>query len=102
VRLFQQKLGESGNTTTIVVENRAGAAGVVGTDAVANAAPDGYTVLVGNHGVLAMLPHLQKLPYDQRRPIMMQPGKAYAAARQVYKVHRLHLQKLIKILAVQL
>jgi tripartite-type tricarboxylate transporter receptor subunit TctC len=69
-RLFQQKLGESGNTTTIVVENRAGAAGVVGTDAVANAAPDGYTVLVGNHGVLAMLPHLQKLPYDPFKSFM--------------------------------
>src|SRR5205823_14653373 len=63
-RLFQQKLAESGNPTTVVVENRAGAAGVVGTDAVANATPDGYTVLVGNHAILAMLPHLQKLPYD--------------------------------------
>src|SRR6266568_4750689 len=63
-RLFQQKLAESGNPTTIVVENRAGAAGVIGTDAVANAPPDGYTVLVGNHAILAMLPHLQKLPYD--------------------------------------
>ena len=39
VRLFQQKLGESGSTATIVVENRAGAAGVIGTDAVAKAAP---------------------------------------------------------------
>ena len=63
-RLFQQKLAESGNTTTVVVENRAGAAGVVGTDAVANAPPDGYTVLAGNHAGMAMLPHLQKLPYD--------------------------------------
>ena len=36
-RLFQQKLGELGNTATIVVENRAGAAGVIGTDAVAKA-----------------------------------------------------------------
>src|SRR5258708_37570012 len=56
-RLFQQKLAESGNSTTVVVENRAGAAGVVGTDAVANAPPDGYTVLVRNHAILAMLPH---------------------------------------------
>ena len=63
-RLIQQKLGEAGNPVTIVVENRPGAAGVIGVDAVATAAPDGYTVLVGNHAVLAMLPHLQKLPYD--------------------------------------
>jgi tripartite-type tricarboxylate transporter receptor subunit TctC len=63
-RLVQQKLGEAGNPVTIVVENRPGAAGVIGVDAVATAAPDGYTVLVGNHAVLAMLPHLQKLPYD--------------------------------------
>jgi tripartite-type tricarboxylate transporter receptor subunit TctC len=64
VRLFQQKLGESGNTAAIVVENRAGAAGVIGTDAVAKAEPDGYAFLVGNHAVLAMLPHMQKVPYE--------------------------------------
>jgi tripartite-type tricarboxylate transporter receptor subunit TctC len=63
-RLFQAKLAEAGNPATIVVENRAGAAGVIGTDAVAKAPPDGYTLLVGNHGVLAMLPHLTKIPYD--------------------------------------
>ncbi len=64
VRLFQQKLAESGNPATIVIENRGGAAGVVGTDAVAKAAPDGYTLLVGNHAVLTMLPHMQKIPYE--------------------------------------
>jgi len=63
-RLFQAKLAEAGNPATIVVENRAGAAGVIGTDAVAKAAPDGYTFLVGNHGVMSMLPHLTKIPYD--------------------------------------
>jgi tripartite-type tricarboxylate transporter receptor subunit TctC len=63
-RLFQQKLGEAGNPATLVIENRAGAAGVIGTNEVAKAAPDGYTFLVGNHAVLAMLPHLQKIPYD--------------------------------------
>ena len=68
-RLFQQKLGEAGNPATIVVENRAGAAGVIGTDAVAKATPDGYTLLVGNHGVLAMLPHLTKIPYDPFKKI---------------------------------
>jgi tripartite-type tricarboxylate transporter receptor subunit TctC len=63
-RIFQQKLAESGNPVTIVVENRAGAAGVIGTDAVAKSPPDGTTFLLGNHAVLVMLPHLQKVPYD--------------------------------------
>jgi tripartite-type tricarboxylate transporter receptor subunit TctC len=61
-RLIQQKLSEQG--VSVVVENRPGAAGVIGTNEVAKAAPDGYTFLVGNHAVLAMLPHLQKIPYD--------------------------------------
>jgi len=61
-RQLQQKLSESG--VTIVVENRPGAAGVIGTNEVARAPADGYTFLVGNHAVLAMLPHLQKVPYD--------------------------------------
>ena len=63
-RLFQQKLAEAGSTATIVVENRPGAAGVIGTEGVAKAQPDGYTLLMGNHAVLAMLPHLTKIPYD--------------------------------------
>ena len=61
-RLFQAKLAEAGNTATIVVENRAGAAGVIGVDSVAKAAPDGYTFLVGNHAVMSMLPHLTRFP----------------------------------------
>ena len=61
-RQMQQKLGEAG--VTIVVENRPGAAGVIGTNEVAKAPADGYTFLVGNHAVLSMLPHLQKIPYD--------------------------------------
>src|SRR5437867_4444772 len=60
-RLFQQKLGEAGNPATIVVENRPGAAGVIGVDSVAKAPPDGYTILMGNHAVLAMLPHLTRI-----------------------------------------
>jgi len=61
-RLIQQKLSEKG--VTVVVENRPGAAGVIGTNEVAKAPADGYTFLLGNHAVLAMLPHLQKIPYD--------------------------------------
>jgi tripartite-type tricarboxylate transporter receptor subunit TctC len=62
-RVFSQKIGESGKYT-IVVENRAGGAGIPATDAVAKSPADGYTLLTGHHGVLSILPHLQKLPYD--------------------------------------
>ena len=37
---------------------------MIGTNEVAKAPADGYTFLVGNHAVLSMLPHLQKIPYD--------------------------------------
>jgi tripartite-type tricarboxylate transporter receptor subunit TctC len=48
-----------------VVENRAGAGGTIGTDVVAKAAPDGYSLLLGNVSTLAIAPGLYtKLPYD--------------------------------------
>ncbi len=51
----------------VVVENRAGAGGVVGTDAVAKSAPDGYTLLVTYAGSQAINPSLyQKIPFDKR------------------------------------
>jgi tripartite-type tricarboxylate transporter receptor subunit TctC len=62
-RIFGQKLAESGNHT-VVVENRTTGAGVVATEATAKAAPDGYTLLVGNQGLLSIRPQLTKVPYD--------------------------------------
>lgn len=48
----------------VVVENKAGAAGIVGADFVARARPDGYTLLVGNIGTQAINPSLYpRLPY---------------------------------------
>ena len=50
---------------TVYVENRAGAGGVIGTDAVAKAAPDGYTIGMGNLAALAVnVSLMKKLPYD--------------------------------------
>jgi tripartite-type tricarboxylate transporter receptor subunit TctC len=49
----------------IVVENRAGATGVMGAGFVARSSPDGYTLLVSSTGPMAILPALQpNLPYD--------------------------------------
>jgi tripartite-type tricarboxylate transporter receptor subunit TctC len=48
----------------VVVENRAGAAGALGTEVVAKAAPDGYTLLASPNGPLVLLPALRKMPYQ--------------------------------------
>ncbi len=49
----------------VVVDNRVGAGGLIGTAAVANANPDGYTLLLGSSGTIAVNPFLyDKLPYD--------------------------------------
>ena len=52
----------------IVIDNRAGAAGLIGTDIVAKAIPDGYTLLFGFSGPLSIVPNLVKsVPYDPVR-----------------------------------
>lgn len=49
----------------IVIDNRTGAGGIIGTETAAHAAPDGYTLVIGGTGTLALSPHLhRKLPYD--------------------------------------
>ncbi|VCU71467.1 Tripartite tricarboxylate transporter family receptor [Pigmentiphaga humi] len=49
---------------TVVVENRGGAGGTIGSSHVAKAAPDGYTLLLGYIGTHGTNPALGKLPYD--------------------------------------
>ena len=50
-----------------IVDNRPGAGGSIGTGLVAKAAPDGYTLLLGFVGQLAMYPHVEKAEYDPLR-----------------------------------
>ncbi|MEJ7930591.1 tripartite tricarboxylate transporter substrate binding protein [Ramlibacter sp. AN1015] len=48
----------------VVIDNRAGAGGTIGTDHVAKSAPDGYTLVFGNTGPNAVVGLLRKIPYD--------------------------------------
>ena len=63
-RVVAQKLGERLGQT-IVVENRGGAGGTIGTDAAAKAAPDGYTLTLGTTSTMAVAPGAySRLGYD--------------------------------------
>jgi tripartite-type tricarboxylate transporter receptor subunit TctC len=69
-RIVAQRLSQKWGQT-VVVENKGGAAGQIGAEAVAKARPDGYTILMGNIGTQSINPSLyKKLPYD--------PDKAFA------------------------
>jgi tripartite-type tricarboxylate transporter receptor subunit TctC len=48
----------------VLVDNRGGQGGVLGTDAVAKAAPDGYTIAISSAGALAISPSMEKVAYD--------------------------------------
>jgi len=50
-----------------IIDNRPGAGGSIGTAIVAKAAPDGYTLLLGFVGQLAMYSHVEKTEYDPQR-----------------------------------
>jgi tripartite-type tricarboxylate transporter receptor subunit TctC len=66
-RLIGQKLTEAWGQS-VVVENRAAAGGIVATEYVSKAAPDGYTLLMGNPTPLTIAPSLyDKLGYDPLR-----------------------------------
>ena len=74
-RIVGQKLQEALGQA-VVIENRAGASGIVGVEAAAKSAPDGYTLLMGNIGTMSINVSLfRKLPYD--------PVKDFAPISQV-------------------
>jgi tripartite-type tricarboxylate transporter receptor subunit TctC len=70
---LQQQLGQP-----FVADNRPGAGGSIGTDAVAKASPDGYTLLAASSGPISIMPSLQKVPYDPLKDL--QPVSLIAIA----------------------
>jgi tripartite-type tricarboxylate transporter receptor subunit TctC len=78
-RLIGQKL-EVALGQTVIIENKAGAGGSVGAASVANAPPDGHTLLLAHIGTLAVNPGLYpSLPYD--------PLKSFAFVSMLARVH---------------
>ncbi len=68
-RIIARKLSENLGQS-VVVDNRAGAGGNIAHQQIATAPPDGYTILLGSVGPLAVAPHLVKdLPYDPQKDI---------------------------------
>ena len=84
-RLIGQKLGESVGQT-IVVDNRGSVGGLLGFEAGAKAAPDGYTLLMSANSLLTINPHVyKKLPYDPAKDL--QPISQLTSTGNVFVVH---------------
>ena len=84
-RTMAQKLTES-LKQTVVVDNRTGAGGVIGTDIAAKSPPDGYTLLLVAAATYTINANIySKLPYDARKDLF--PVSILAAAPYVLAVH---------------
>jgi len=74
-RLIAQKLSTRWGQS-VIVDNKAGASGMVGSEYVSRAKPDGYTLLIGNIGTFSINPSLyKKMPYD--------PDKAFVPVSMI-------------------
>ncbi len=67
-RVVGQRLSESFGQP-VIVENRVGANGNIGAEAVARAAPDGYTLVMGSNANITTNPHLMALGYDPMKDL---------------------------------
>jgi tripartite-type tricarboxylate transporter receptor subunit TctC len=90
-RRLGQRLGERWNTT-VVVENKAGGVGTIGTNAVVRSKPDGHTLLLIN-APLVQVPWLMKLPYDPLKDL-----SAVAKIADSYSMLAVHRNSPIKTL----
>jgi len=84
-RLVAQKLGDAMGQQ-VIVDNRGGAAGTIGSDLAAKSPPDGYTILIGTSSTHAIAQSLYaKLPYDSVRDFA--PVIGIATATIVLSMH---------------
>lgn len=84
-RIVAPKLGEALGQP-VVVENRSGASGTIGTGTVAKSAPDGYTLILGTMTTITVAPRLYRdLPYDPVKDL--QPISRLALVPSVLIVH---------------
>ena len=84
-RLVAQKLGDSVGQQ-VIVDNRGGAAGTIGSDLAAKSPPDGYTILIGTSSTHAIAQSLYaKLPYDSIKDFT--PVIGIATATIVLSMH---------------
>jgi tripartite-type tricarboxylate transporter receptor subunit TctC len=84
-RTLGQKLGEN-MAQSVIIDNRAGANGIIGSDAGAKSPPDGYTLLAGGSAALAINPHLYpKLGYNTLRDFA--PVTQIVAIAEVFVVN---------------
>ena len=70
----------------LIIDNRAGAGGILGAELAAKAPPDGYTIFMATAGILTVIPHMQaKLPYSVERDFA--PVSLVASVPSVLVVH---------------
>jgi tripartite-type tricarboxylate transporter receptor subunit TctC len=67
-RVVGQRMSEIAKQP-VVIDNRSGQAGALGTDAVAKSAPDGYTIAITSASSLAILPTMEKIAYDPQKDL---------------------------------
>src|ERR1700674_853674 len=67
-RVIGQRMSEL-TKQPVVIDSRGGQGGGLGTDAVAKAPPDGYTIAISSAGALAISPSMEKVAYDTRKDL---------------------------------